>query len=257
MNLRVMGTWGVFMAFLGAAVGCSTLLVWDSDGLPCDDLGACVAGYSCLDERCVLWGSVTKGGACSDDVQCAEGSVCAGDRCATPCDGWFHRERECSPGDYCSEHPVDGGYRGHCVAGVGPEICTGVNAPCDNDDLRKYCVEIYAEVFACMKSCDISWADDASYEDTCGGDEGAGTCQPMGIHGQLVCRETRSSPGAAGATCNNVTESCAAGLACVEGICEVYCNVALEGSSSESSPCEGGRCCEEFKYGICRPECGG
>lgn len=91
MNLRVMGTWGVFMTLLGAAVGCSTLLVWDSDGLPCDELGACVAGYSCLDERCVLWGSVTKGGACSDDVQCAEGSVCAGDRCATPCDGWFHR----------------------------------------------------------------------------------------------------------------------------------------------------------------------
>ena len=254
MNPRVVRTRCILIALcLTAAVGCSRVLEWDTQGMPCEE-GLCLDGFSCLSEVCITEGTVLKEGACSADSQCDDGLICGVGGCAVPCAQWYQPANECPEGEYCEEEFVGGEYRGYCVAGS--EVCrTFPGDPCDNDDLQMYCVEMSTDVFACMGSCDISWGEGNIYEDTCGTDEVVEACQPLGIHGQLVCREERGSAGVIGASCDNVEGTCASGYGCVEGTCQLYCNADVSDAELSSNECGEQTCCDGFKYDLCKPDC--
>ena len=253
MKRWVSGRAGLIVALsFTLSQGCSAVLDWDSAVLHCEE-GACLEGFSCLNDVCVEGGSRGKNAACQEDQQCADGLICGDGVCAVPCTAWYLQENECPAGEYCGEHLAGEVHRGHCVAGSG--ICEFSGDPCDDDDILKYCVEIVSDVFACMRSCDLSWGDDGvSYSDTCSGEAGQQSCQPLGIFGQLVCRPANSSGLPFGEPCDKVVNSCGAGLACVGGVCQAYCNFSLSDEQG-GDQCGDRVCCEEFKYGICREEC--
>ena len=69
--------------------GCSLILDWDPQGLPCEDTVTCADGYSCLVNLCILNDSVPEGSTCNRTEQCSGDLICANFSCADACTKYY------------------------------------------------------------------------------------------------------------------------------------------------------------------------
>lgn len=76
----------ITVAIAAAVVaGCSLLLSFDPNGLPCDAQGKCLAGYACVNQRCIHSTATNSCGGCGPGQRCRVGSTsstCVPDTCA-------------------------------------------------------------------------------------------------------------------------------------------------------------------------------
>ncbi|MEM6732070.1 MAG: hypothetical protein AAF658_10975, partial [Myxococcota bacterium] len=152
--------------FLGGAVsGCSLLLEWDQDNLPCaDTTPRCDEGFSCLGEVCQRDGVVARQGQCTEDRQCQPDFDCRGFRCLLPCEQAFYAENGdgCRSDEYCAPFSDPGGgvQEGYCV----PSECRD-NRDCTEGTLLRTCVSIKVGAGACLSTCEVSF--NPTYTDNC------------------------------------------------------------------------------------------
>lgn len=250
--------WGAALAGALTCVGCTLILDWDPEGLPCEE-GVCADGYSCLASHpCVLDGSIEKGVTCSQDAQCGVGLICAGGfTCATPCahNSYYKSTADCEADEYCREQhqSVEGKdlWRGYCESA---DSCQG-GAKCGDSD-GKLCVEITSSANACLVGCEIAWTGE-DYDGNCGGTlTQIQYCQPLGKSDRLVCRDTEADAQEVGQECDLAGKTCKRELACVDGLCRKYCKLELDDSDSTSDPCGADKCCDQGAYAYCHPTCG-
>ena len=150
-----------------ASTGCSLLLDWSPDNLPCFN-GDCADNYTCLVNACVPNQSLGKGETCNDDLQCSTGLICAPTlfTCLEECtsNSFYKSTSDCPSGEYCKPVPDTSGvgdpvFVGVCVAN---ECTTDFNCAAEET-----CVPIKLTANACVPRCEIIWTG-TSYDDTCG-----------------------------------------------------------------------------------------
>lgn len=248
-------------ALVGAliCVGCTQVLDWDPEGLPCEE-DVCADGYSCLVNACIVDDSIQKGHTCNQDIQCEGDLICASFKCATPCFGslYYRSNADCGANEYCREQLVsvegEAHWRGYCEVAdscVGGEKCGPLN--------DRLCVEITSTANACLVGCEIGW-NGAAYDGSCGGSTTQiQYCQPLGQSERLVCRDTEVDGQEKGQECDLAGKTCKRGLACIEGYCRQYCKVELDDLESTEDQCGADRCCDQAQgtYAYCHPTCGG
>ena len=243
--------------------GCSLLLDWGYNGLPCEQVGqpatyACASGYTCnQNQSCVLDHSLNDSEACSLTEQCAAQSLCTQsfvDRactsdvtchvCATACslESQVYASGPCGNAMFCAPFCAAKVTRGAacapadrvaaCVAGA---ACT-VNETCNTSDGNApfVCTAVSASANACVQACSFTWT--GGYNDGCSGTSGNPFfCTPVGESGQqqLACIAIgAATPLAPGATpCDPFTHPCSPGYACVANVCSQLCNL------TGASPC--------------------
>lgn len=222
---------------LGLLGGCSLLLDWDKDGLPCDN-SQCDPGYSCLDSNnsCVADSSLPVDHACTYDIQCAPSLLCGQSPavCRKACTSLDYQERsECGSGEFCK--PEIG--RNNQLVGICVESECLVDNECPDSGFA--CVSITSSANACLHSCGgvnvtLSYGD---YSDNCGASE---YCQPVGRAGsaQFACLDASRNAALPNQECDLISHPCPAGehkndipasdesygYACVDGFCRAYCD---------------------------------
>ena len=269
--------WLAAGAYLLFAAGCTSLLNWDPNGLPCDSTERdgysyfCQSGYSCetYSLECLRDESVRTGGLCTQSRQCSSGDICPVDylggggvqgrngvlSCLIPCEQSASPEPYLQPGGCARDTQVCMPYldvlasnankaliggclpSSSCTAGTGCALDANTNG---------ICVQATAKATACMQGCQITWNAD-SYSDNC---DSRHSCQPVGIAGQQVfaCvyngQTSTTTPLAtvAGVTVGQTNATCAPISApCVDAdVCvpEKYtCAVYCPITSNAVSPC--------------------
>ena len=223
------------VVLLGATLlaGCS-LMTWDLDNMPCSEARECLEGYSCLGETCKLDHTIGENERCTLPRQCLAGLTCPSFVCVAVCTD-FYGGAGCASGQYCA--PVLDAATATVGGACSPWECA---ADADCPGTNAICVALTPSASACARACIISWVA-AAYADDCASLEGEdpSTCQPLGMSPQqrLVCLPARGEQPES-VSCTLASETCAAGLACVDGTCRAYCDPG-------GAPCAGGLTCVE------------
>jgi hypothetical protein len=224
-----------------ALSGCSQILDWSPEGLPCDAENKCGDGFSCLGKRCVADGSLAIRASCNSSVQC-EGyptNICGSQpysACRKRClDNYLASVAGiCNTGEYCRpeperERPTQ--WTGTCV-----ESECSTTAQCRNHNgASDVCVAVSPSANACWQTCTVS-VSAGVYSDTCGTTDGLDYCQPIGPkdNQSLVClsrldNDLSGLPNP-GDDCAPVRKPCRPGAACVGdagAVCRIYCDVTV------------------------------
>ncbi|MEL6544890.1 MAG: hypothetical protein AAFQ82_09700 [Myxococcota bacterium] len=251
----------LFILAFALLPGCSLLLDWDPDQLPCaDTMPRCSDGFSCLGEVCQADGVVERHGQCTEDRQCQPGLDCRGFACVEPCGQAFYIEAgdACVGDEYCApfENPSGGAQQGYCVLSECRE-----NFDCQDGSLLRTCVPIKVGAGACLSTCEVGF--NPTYTDNCVVEAGGSAvyCQAIGrdnpnFGAQLVCLD--AGVNIEGQPCNPVINPCQEGFICdltqSTPECRQYCDVT-------NDLCDGGDiCCPrqygQAIYGVCAPNCG-
>lgn len=203
--MRARHLW-LFSLLVAALSGCSLLLDYDVDGLPCDNLDGCLEGYYCGPDRtCIPIGS---DGSC-DAIACGAGRWCTDGACrdastsgqlGSPCT----EDAQCSgEGAFCLL-PYGGGI-GACTRDCTGASCGGYAPDCRSfpsaGSTLRLCV---ADAF---RGCTIE--EDCTNGLTCG--VYGSTYEQVGI---TACRTPVEGGVEIGRLCD-ASEPCANGL-CVE-----------------------------------------
>lgn len=257
---------------LSSLVGCTLVLDWDKNQLPCDSEQECLDGYTCLGTACIADSSVAEGGSCNNDVQCGSKLICDHKRfrCFEPCSTFYRSTSDCDGQYFCADHPVE-----DPVTGVSTPRGACVPSECTNDDscnkpnrpAGEICVKITSSASACILGCDVDWtgAIDNTYSNNCGSTPSEPKyCQPIGLAKRLVCLPTSNAGEGEDDLCEPIESPCrelteagdgpVTGLACVDSQCRRHCKPqALGGSGSQ---CVSGLTCvphvgEDVTFGIC------
>jgi hypothetical protein len=232
--------------------GCSLVLDWAPDGLPCDTEKKCADGFSCLVNRCVAEGSLAVGDTCSASAQCEDypTNICGSNpfTCRKRCqDNYLSNTAGiCLTGEYCrpeAERDKPTTWTGTCVASE----CTG------NDQCRdrtpasnsKACVAVSPSANSCLQTCSVA-VSGGVYSDTCGSSNNQVYCQPVGPKASqsLVClsRLDNNVTGLpnTGDPCRLVDTPCRPGAACTGDsgtFCRIYCDVGANDLSNGNAYC--------------------
>ncbi|MBS2028655.1 MAG: hypothetical protein JST54_12185 [Deltaproteobacteria bacterium] len=203
-----------------ALMGCEAVLDYGdlTNGRPCDAKGACLAGYTCQNNVCVLGASssLDMGDTCSDNATCS-----AGEECFLDVDGW--------PGGYCTLSCTGAACPSNstCAAVSDPANPSTTIAAClancsGNDNCRQPAYTCQNGL--CMPATSSDVGDSCSSSTDCGPSElcaagwPGGYCFadcpsgcPVGSHcfthftdGSSACLETCT----AGSTCRNSANVC-------------------------------------------------
>lgn len=139
-------------AVVGA--GCSLLVNFDPEGQPCDDQGGCLAGYGCVDRRCVKGadGGTSVCGTCGPGMKCLENTrSCVPNTC---------QYTRCVVGSICTEdtgtpvcRPVQSPALGHpCVEDVDCSV-NGANRFCLRGAVQSDNAEGTLRTGICVERC--------------------------------------------------------------------------------------------------------
>ncbi|MEO1173433.1 MAG: hypothetical protein AAFX94_15475 [Myxococcota bacterium] len=242
------------------ASGCSLLLDWDQDGLPCSDTEPqCSEGFSCFfNQECVRDGATPRGEQCSEDRQCAPDLFCRNAVCREPCSQAFYAEfDDCRGDEYCAPFtPTEGPIEGFCVESDCLE-----DSDCVEAGSVQSCVRIKVSAGACLSSCEFGF--DPLYFDTCVVEPGGveAYCQAIGRDdrdsgAELVCLDAGDA--LEGQPCNPILNPCQDGFTCdptgSAAVCARFCSV------NDPASCGSGQiCCQkefgEARYSVCATNC--
>lgn len=284
MNARP-SFFGLAVLLALTSVGCSAVLHWDENNLPCDSsvVGGrthfCLDGYHCQDDslQCVRDGSLTMGHACTQAASCAAGLTCPIDllggggvagsggvhQCLAGCnttatdkgflqaDGCSDRLQVCLPYLNVANSNVNKALLGACLPSAN---CTS-GASCalnGNDDGT--CVAVSDVAQACLQGCEVTWTTTPTYTDNC---DALHSCVPVGAAGEkrFVCMynatNTAQNPNAsvAGQTPGVEGAACSTVLApCAKGlVCsQGVCARYCQLTSNTTSNCPTGESCCQF-----------
>lgn len=199
---------------IAALSGCSLVLDWSVDELPCQKSEPeCLDGYSCLEQVCVRDGGTERDERCSGDRQCEPGLFCRGAVCRAPCDQEIYAEVDaCLANEFCAPFPdARGRTEGYCVRSE----CRD-DADCLDGNRPRSCVPIKVGAQACFSTCEYEFSP--GYSDSCfsGFGEPDVYCQavgrPLRPGAKLVCLEAGLRR--EGDACHPVTDPCEEGLTC-------------------------------------------
>ncbi|MFZ9886501.1 MAG: hypothetical protein ACO3JL_03270 [Myxococcota bacterium] len=270
------------LSSLLASSGCTLwfLLNEDPEGLPCDEPPTeCLAGYTCVDGRCLRAAVGGVGDQCQEDGECTDGLVCTNAydegscgadincslgrsdpdgatlRCRRVCNPNDDPRDTCAPGERC--FPDEKG-QGWCQQGT----CTGGSDCGRNDlnDLQNVCVGASINPTGsglCTYGCDPLGCNPLSGCPDCPQANAAGQaavfgCEPYeGVLYNVGCIEAGSVPH--GGPCDVSNAFCQAGAFCLfdggqTGRCARFCRVG--GGNPE---CDAGQACNPItnQFGYC------
>lgn len=249
---------------------CSLNLDWNVEGLPCNGPDQeCSGTYSCLDGKCIKFGSRELGQSCEADVQCNSGNLCPTGVCAAPCDiKTAYTASSCSAGQYCGAFLSHAGYTtpGGAAAPTWVAACVdsavcSPGTPCSQQP-NGTCVLLSTaqQLQACLPGCSVQNTNGV-IKSTCVADYYPRSCTPLGEAGsqQLVCLNVGTAPLPLGESCNAAASPCHAEDACIKGVCRSYCQLGTSSPGASgcinTQPCCTAQLNPALQVGYCADTC--